>query len=42
VHFRGKARLPFYKQLLDHSTFLFPYNAMVYVFSGVSRKPFSM
>jgi aspartyl/asparaginyl beta-hydroxylase (cupin superfamily) len=29
VHFRGKARLPFYKQLLDHSTLLFPCSAMV-------------
>ncbi len=40
MHFRGKARLPYYKQLLDHSTFLFPYKAMVSVFPGVSRKPF--
>jgi beta-hydroxylase len=39
VHFRGTARLPFHKQLLDHSTFLLPYNIWVYLFSGVTRQP---
>ena len=39
VHFRGRARLPFYKQLFDHSTFLAPYNCLVYLFSGVANRP---
>jgi beta-hydroxylase len=39
VHFRGKVRLKFMRQLLDHSTFLAPYNLFVYLFSKVPNKP---
>ena len=39
VHFRGKVKLKFMRQLLDHSTLLAPYNAFVYLFSKVSNKP---
>lgn len=39
VHFRGKVKLKFMRQLGDHSTFLAPYNAFVYLFSKVSNKP---
>jgi len=40
VHFRGKARLPFTRQLTDHSTFAAPYNALVHLASRVPAKPF--
>ena len=40
VHFRGKARLPFLKQLFDHSTFMVPINAFMYIFSKVPTTPF--
>lgn len=39
VHFRGRERLRFMRQLADHSTFLAPYNAFVYLFSAVPRRP---
>lgn len=39
VHFRGKVRHKFMRQLGDHSTFLAPYNAFVYLFSKVPNKP---
>lgn len=39
VHFRGKVRHKFMRQLGDHSTFLAPYNAFVYLFSAVPNKP---
>ena len=39
VHFRGKARHKFGRQLLDHSTFVAPYNVMVYASSGVPNTP---
>ena len=29
VHFRGKVRHSFTRQLTDHSTFMAPYNALV-------------
>jgi len=32
VHFRGKVRHKFSRQLRDHSTFLAPYNAFVYFY----------
>jgi len=40
VHFRGKARLPFLKQLFDHSTFMVPMNIFMYVFTKVPTTPF--
>jgi beta-hydroxylase len=39
VHYRGRVRLSFRRQLTDHSTFLAPYNALVYLFSSVSATP---
>lgn len=39
VHFRGKVKLKFMRQLGDHSTFMAPYNAFVYLFSRISNKP---
>ena len=38
VHFRGRVRLKFGRQLTDHSTFTAPYNALVYLFSGVPNR----
>lgn len=40
VHFRGKARLKFARQLTDHSTFTAPYNALVYLASRAPARPF--
>ena len=39
VHFRGRVRHKFTRQLTDHSTFMAPYNAMIYLFSAVPNKP---
>ena len=39
VHFRGRVRLKFYRQLTDHSAFMAPYNVLVYLFSAVPVKP---
>lgn len=39
IHFRGRVRLKFSRQLTDHSTFMAPYNALVYLFSKVPNKP---
>jgi len=39
VHFRGRDRLIFRRQVTDHSTFLAPYNCLVYFFSGVPTTP---
>src|SRR5579871_2266251 len=40
MHFRGRVRLRFARQLSDHSTFTAPYNALVYLFSRVANRPF--
>ena len=40
VHFRGKTRLRFARQLTDHSTFTAPYNALVYLASGGPARPY--
>ncbi len=40
VHFRGKVRFKFFRQLFDHSTFLAPVNALMYAFSSVPRTPY--
>jgi len=40
VHFRGKARLPFLKQLFDHSTFMAPLNMFMYLFTKVPTTPY--
>ncbi len=39
VHFRGRERLRIGRQIGDHSTFLAPYNVLLYMFSGVPNKP---
>src|SRR5215831_11471678 len=39
VHYRGKVRLSFGRQLTDHSTVMAPYNALMYLFSAVPNKP---
>lgn len=40
VHYRGNVRHRFGRQLTDHSTFLAPYNAFVYLFSRMPSRPF--
>ncbi|NBB92216.1 MAG: lipid A hydroxylase LpxO [Gammaproteobacteria bacterium] len=39
VHFRGQVRHRFLRQLTDHSTFIAPYNALIYLFSAVPGRP---
>lgn len=39
VHYRGRERLGLRRQLTDHSTFLAPYNVLVYLFSRVPTSP---
>ncbi len=39
VHFRGNARLKFFRQLTDHSALLAPYNVLVYGFSAAPTTP---
>jgi beta-hydroxylase len=39
VHFRGRDRLEFRRQITDHSTFIAPYNCLVYLFSAVGNRP---
>jgi beta-hydroxylase len=39
VHFRGRERLPFMRQIADHSTLLAPYNVLVYSTSAVPNRP---
>jgi len=39
IHFRGRDRLRFTRQLTDHSTFTAPYNALMYLFSAVPTTP---
>lgn len=41
IHFRGRVRHKAHRQLLDHSTFMAPYNALMYLFSSVPAKPFA-
>lgn len=40
VHFRGKVRHRFSRQLFDHSTFMSPVNCLLYLFSSVPSKPY--
>jgi beta-hydroxylase len=39
VHLRGRARLRFDRQLVDHSAIFAPYNLMMYAFSAVPARP---
>lgn len=40
IHLRGRVRHTLARQLTDHSTFMAPYNTLMYVFSAVPAKPF--
>jgi beta-hydroxylase len=40
VHYRGKLRYKFFRQLTDHSTFMAPINLPMYALSKVENKPF--
>ncbi|MDN0077399.1 lipid A hydroxylase LpxO [Crenobacter sp. SG2303] len=40
IHYRGKVRLRFFRQLSDHSTFLAPLNVLMYLFSKVPSQPY--
>ena len=40
VHFRGRIRHTFVRQLKDHSTIFAPYNTLMYLFSAVPARPF--
>jgi beta-hydroxylase len=39
VHFRGRVRLRFARQLTDHSTFTAPFNTLVHLFSETPNRP---
>jgi beta-hydroxylase len=39
VHYRGRVRLGFGRQLTDHSTIMAPYNVLMYMFSAVPNRP---
>jgi beta-hydroxylase len=39
VHFRGKVKLGFWRQVSDHSTIMAPYNCLMYLFSAVPNRP---
>jgi beta-hydroxylase len=39
VQFRGRTRLSFARQLTDHSTFMAPYNVLMYLFSALPNRP---
>jgi beta-hydroxylase len=40
VHFRGRVRHRFFRQLTDHSSLLAPFNVLMYAFSAVPNRPF--
>jgi len=40
IHFRGRVRHRFTRQLTDHSTFLAVYNALIYLNSAVPATPY--
>ena len=40
VHFRGKVRHKFFRQMSDHSTLLAPVNCLIYLFSKLPAKPY--
>jgi beta-hydroxylase len=40
VHYRGRVRHGFFRQLSDHSSLMAPYNALMYMFSAVPNRPF--
>ena len=40
VHWRGRVRLPWLRQLFNHSSLLAPINALLYLFSAVPARPY--
>lgn len=40
IHFRGRVRLGFWRQLSDHSTIMAPINCLMYLFSRLPARPF--
>ncbi|MFT0211534.1 lipid A hydroxylase LpxO [Pseudomonas sp. F1_0610] len=40
VQYRGRVRYKFFRQFADHSTFMAPINAFMYLFSKVPNKPY--
>lgn len=40
VHFRGKVRFSFWRQLIDHSALMAPINTFIYLFSKVPATPY--
>ena len=40
VHYRGKVRYKFFRQLTDHSTFMAPINMPMYALSAVENEPY--
>ncbi|MNZ97337.1 Aspartyl/Asparaginyl beta-hydroxylase [compost metagenome] len=40
VHLRGRARLPFLRQMVNHSAVFAPYNSLMYLFSSVPSRPY--
>jgi beta-hydroxylase len=40
IHFRGRVRLPFFRQLFDHSSIVAPFNLFLYMFSRVRLEPY--
>jgi len=40
IHFRGRVRLPFRRQLFDHSSFMAPINVFMHLFSRVPNTPY--
>jgi len=40
IHFRGRVRLPFRRQIFDHSSFMAPINIFMHKFSKVANTPF--
>ena len=40
VHFRGRVRHKFLREITDHSTFMVPINVLMYAFSRVPRTPY--
>jgi len=40
IHFRGRVRLPIFRQLFDHSSFMAPINLFLHTFSRVPSTPY--
>jgi beta-hydroxylase len=40
VHYRGRVRHGFFRQLSDHSSLMAPYNVLMYMFSAVPNRPY--